>query len=479
MKRKATRPKVVYETQPLLASRPGQLYCIDFVGPLTKTPRGNTHLLVMIDAFTRWPIAVPTKDEKAETVAKIIYEHLITERGTPEILLSDRAQNFLGAVMSELRNRFAIRGITTSGLQPQMNQVERLNRTLITQLSTVVHSLLKHDWDELVHSVLFAIRISVNESTGYSPFYLEYGRHPNLPFDLLFDFTREEFRQEGSYASALAERLASAYRVVRQHQLRMASKNADYRNKALRPLITYEAGDTVLFWDPSGADKSKASPKLHLRWSGPHVITEKISDVHYRMDHSTTKNNRVVNINRLQPFNCWSSERPITDPPYWGEVDECEFLEPPPGYKVRKHTFCVVALINSAAPFAVARCMTRHNDGRLLLQWYGNEDENPLSTHKPCWKHFSRRLQQWTWYASDKPRHRTHTPYTTEDTGSFVREHEVYVPGFRLRRDGRLPRVILDILSDADAVDWTLPSTYDTTARQHDPTGRFYAEQTL
>jgi len=42
------------------------------------------------------------------------------------------------------------------------------------------------DWDEKLPSVAFAYRTSVHESTGFTPFYLMYGREASLPADLVY-----------------------------------------------------------------------------------------------------------------------------------------------------------------------------------------------------------------------------------------------------------------------------------------------------
>lgn len=33
---------------------------LDFVGPLPKTDRGNEHILMMVDQFTKWVECVPS-----------------------------------------------------------------------------------------------------------------------------------------------------------------------------------------------------------------------------------------------------------------------------------------------------------------------------------------------------------------------------------------------------------------------------------
>ena len=60
------------------------------------------NVLVMMDHFTRYALAVVTKDQTAKTVAKVFYEHFIAVFGVPTKLLSDRGENFTSALVEEL-----------------------------------------------------------------------------------------------------------------------------------------------------------------------------------------------------------------------------------------------------------------------------------------------------------------------------------------------------------------------------------------
>lgn len=67
---------------------------IDFVGPLPKTDRGNMHVLVAIEAFSKWPIAVATPNTEAKTVASFLYNQIFTVFGPCTHLLSDNGAAF-------------------------------------------------------------------------------------------------------------------------------------------------------------------------------------------------------------------------------------------------------------------------------------------------------------------------------------------------------------------------------------------------
>ena len=80
--------------QPIVVSEPFTFWAMDYMGPLPETPRGNEHLLVIGDHFTKWCEAFPTKDQKAQTVAHILVSKLFSRFGPPEVLHSDQGTNF-------------------------------------------------------------------------------------------------------------------------------------------------------------------------------------------------------------------------------------------------------------------------------------------------------------------------------------------------------------------------------------------------
>ena len=65
--------------------------------------------------------------------------------------------------------------------------------------------------------MLFAYRTSLHESTGYSPYFVNFGRSPVLPVDVMLGrFDRE--RNDGSipqYIKEVRKTLKNAYVVIR------------------------------------------------------------------------------------------------------------------------------------------------------------------------------------------------------------------------------------------------------------------------
>ena len=65
---------------------------IDIVGPLPPS-HNNTHLLTIVDRFTRWPEAVPLPDTSTMTCARTFSAHWISRFGVPSYFSSDRGPN--------------------------------------------------------------------------------------------------------------------------------------------------------------------------------------------------------------------------------------------------------------------------------------------------------------------------------------------------------------------------------------------------
>ena len=89
------------------------------------------NVLVLTDHFTRYAMAFITKDQKAKTIAHILYERFISVFGAPAKLLSDRGMNFTSTLVEELCSAFGIQKCRMTMYHMQCNgQVERFHQTL-------------------------------------------------------------------------------------------------------------------------------------------------------------------------------------------------------------------------------------------------------------------------------------------------------------------------------------------------------------
>ena len=113
-------------TQHIEVGEPFTFWAMDYMGPLPETARGNRHILVMTDHFSKWCEAFATKDQKASTVANILLHKVFSRFGPPTVLHSDQGANFESNLIHELCDLMGIAKTRTSAYHPQCDgQVKR------------------------------------------------------------------------------------------------------------------------------------------------------------------------------------------------------------------------------------------------------------------------------------------------------------------------------------------------------------------
>ncbi|CAF4423666.1 unnamed protein product, partial [Rotaria sp. Silwood2] len=112
---------------------------------------------------------------------------------------------------------------------------ERVNRTLKAQIA-IYAQRYPGIWEKELQKLAFAIRTSVNEITGDTPAYLNLGRDPILPLDLIINrpapdpppiSPEHKFIQQ--YRTHLAHALRVTHHLVREHsKIQKLSQKAKY-----------------------------------------------------------------------------------------------------------------------------------------------------------------------------------------------------------------------------------------------------------
>ena len=167
---------------PIQVQRPFQIIGVDIMD-LPLTDRGNRHVLVFQDHFTKWPMVCPIPDQKSQQIVQILCDEIIPFFGVPEALLSDRGANLLSHLMMDICEMLGIKKLSTTSYHPQCNgMVERLNRTLKSMLRKQAAKFCMQ-WDQYLPGVLWAYRNTPHESTGEKPSFLLFGMDLRTPSD--------------------------------------------------------------------------------------------------------------------------------------------------------------------------------------------------------------------------------------------------------------------------------------------------------
>lgn len=226
-------------------SYPLQLVCMDFV---CIEPSGKHPVLVITDHFTRYAVAVSTRNQKASTTARALLNHFVLPFGMPQTLHSDQGRNFESSTIKSLCRLMGVKRSRTTPYHPMGNgSAERYNQTLISMLRSLPAER-KPRWKDYLGTLTHAYNSAWNEATGFSPHYLMFGRHPKLPVDLAFGLPTDKPQVPKAYPAFVEDfkqKLESAYakaraRVSTQHQGRKQQYDKRVRGACLMP------GDIVL-----------------------------------------------------------------------------------------------------------------------------------------------------------------------------------------------------------------------------------------
>uniref|UniRef100_A0A3B4WI95 Gypsy retrotransposon integrase-like protein 1 n=1 Tax=Seriola lalandi dorsalis TaxID=1841481 RepID=A0A3B4WI95_SERLL len=168
----------------LLASEPNEILAMDYT-MLEPTGNGLENVLVLTDVFSKYTLAIPTRDQRASTVAQVLVNEWFSKFGVPVRIHSDQGRNFESALIQQLCGLYGIEKSRTTPYHPEGNgQCERFNRTLHNLLRTLPASR-KSNWHSCLPQVMYAYNTTPHQSTGESPFFLMFGREARLPVDFL------------------------------------------------------------------------------------------------------------------------------------------------------------------------------------------------------------------------------------------------------------------------------------------------------
>ncbi|XP_064646278.1 uncharacterized protein LOC135499461 [Lineus longissimus] len=206
----------------------------------------------------------------------------------------------------------------TSPYHPEGNgMIERFNETLKNSIAkvTVQHGT---DWDLHLVPVQLAYNSSVHETTGLSPFYLNHGREPRLPVDVVYGCPTKDYWSSASrYSKAVFQELQEAFQEAQKTATISQERQKNVYDKWARN-HPYQVGDKVWLHTTVSKDRHR---KLALPWIGPYIIVKRMQTsaglpgVTYRIQSEDASKRQwlVVHHNRLKPYAAPKIPRPLTD----------------------------------------------------------------------------------------------------------------------------------------------------------------------
>jgi transposase InsO family protein len=189
--RKSNLPAHVLQTIPIMW--PFAMWGLDIVGPLRKAPGGYTHLLVVIDKFSKWVEVRPIMNLRAEQEVTF-FTDIVYRFGVPNSIITDNGSKFTGRKFLEFCDKFHIHVDWADVAHPQTNgQVECANGMILQGLNPRIFDRLNKSGRKCLQElpvVMWSLRTTPSRATGFTPFFLVYGAEAILPTNLEYGSPR-------------------------------------------------------------------------------------------------------------------------------------------------------------------------------------------------------------------------------------------------------------------------------------------------
>ena len=203
--------------------------------------------MVMQDHFSKYIVAYVVKDQTARTTAETLRSGYFGLFGAPAYLISDQGKAFMGHLITNFCELYGVQKLRTSPYHAQTNgQVERMNQMIIHMIGKLEQDKKAH-WSEHLPEMLSAYNSMHSAVTGYSPYFLLFGRKARMPVDYLFPTLCNSPHQTKMEVSVMAmqKRLKEAFAVARHLTSQEAAKQRRYYDRKTGA-VALQPGDVVM-----------------------------------------------------------------------------------------------------------------------------------------------------------------------------------------------------------------------------------------
>jgi hypothetical protein len=302
--------------------KPRSRYSMDFQGQ-GRAITGETEALALIDSFTKTVIIIPLPDRHATTLVPRLLDALHFQRGSPDVIHSDDAPEFLSELMHAVAAITGTQRTSTCGHNPQSNgEIEswwRFWNRAMRYLSPSQYD----NWPLYAQRIAFAHNSVPHETIGLlSPFEMDFGSPPKSPFGppdpalTLLDpdenpSTAIDPVSPAAFAEALRISVQAFHAMAATHKAFMAKTTAERLNQHGTP-HTFNINDRVkIYVPPTHAQLLRTGRRSNhiVAWRGPCHITRILSPTTYEMEEDGSGRKFQRTIVNIRPF------RATKDPP--------------------------------------------------------------------------------------------------------------------------------------------------------------------
>jgi len=256
-------------------SLPWEHISIDLITGLPES-NGFNAILVIVDRFSKMILLVAIRDTLTSfQTAEIYRDHVWSKHRLPKKVISDRGPQFAAQFMKDLHKLIKVEMNLSTAFHPQTDgQTERINQEVEQYLRLFINHR-QTDWNNWLSCAEFSYNDKVHSSTGFSPFFVNYGRHPKKGINFPKEVKSQSATEFAQTMESIWEETAAALRIAAEQMKR-------YYDEHRADSQSYKPGDLVLL-EGSNLTTIRPSKKLDHKRFGPFEILSKVGAAAYKL----------------------------------------------------------------------------------------------------------------------------------------------------------------------------------------------------
>lgn len=287
---------------------PFQIIALDLMGPFPRSKKGHKWLLVIGDWFSKYTLLFPLRNATARSIEMILEDKVFLVYGVPQIVICDNGSQLSGKIFKNVCQKYQVQIWYNAVYSAQCNFVERNNQTVGTTIRCYIDE--HPNWDIELAKVQQAINTARHEVTGFTPCFLNFGRHIPLSGKYYGEISTNDVEilpgDRSAYAADM-QGLTEIFSAVRNKLHSAYEKNKRAYNLRKRD-SQFNVGDKVwrrnkILSSAPNRFASKLAPKYILS-----KVTKKLSRLVYRLSNLDGSKAGNWHIKDLKPYRGTASD---------------------------------------------------------------------------------------------------------------------------------------------------------------------------
>ncbi|CAG9132567.1 unnamed protein product [Plutella xylostella] len=272
---------------------------VDHLGPFVKSNRGFTHIIVVVDAFTKFCFIKPVRNTNTQNTIRALEDIFCTFKA-PIRLISDRGSCYTSHTFKKFCLDKGVKHVLNAVASPRSNgQVERYNRTILDSLKALCIKHGEKSWDSLLGQIQWGLNNTIQKTTGKTPSEVLFGTCMNGEMRPVLDEIAEVTRDRSDLSDIRVE--------VKDRIDAEQSRQKERYDRGRKPARQYAEGELVKI-TRTCFNNDGQSKKLLPSYVGPYRVSKVLGRDRYivapvaGLDSTQSRRPTTIAADRMMPW---------------------------------------------------------------------------------------------------------------------------------------------------------------------------------